>query len=295
MTLVNRLLDRVFELLIRPLGSLPILGSLAIVSLVTAIAILLVMRATSNQQALASTERQMYADLLEMRLFKDDLSAMWRAQLSMFRHNAGYLRLSLAPALWTLVPVVLAVAQLQCYFGFSGVGVREPVLVTATLKSRGEFQNIALDLPPGTRLDTPAIWFPALQQVVWRVVAESTGEYVLGLRAGGMVYGKTLQVSNGLVRRSPVRPGAQLIDEVLYPSEAPLPDSGPFASIRVAYPDRHIDVFGAQMPWFDVYIVLSVVFALALRRPLAGIVPYRRRRRGGVLQTSSVRTISPAK
>ena len=270
MTLVNGLLYRVFELLLRPLGPLPIFVSLAIVSLVTAVAILIVMRATSNQQALAATERQMYADLLEMRLFKDDLSAMWRAQLSMLRHNAGYVRLSLAPALWTVVPVMLGVAQLQCYFGYSGAGIREPVIVTATLKSRGEFENIALDLPPGTRLDTPAIWFPALQQVVWRVVAESTGEYVLGLRAGGIIYGKTLQVSNGLARRSPVRPGASLIDEVLYPSEAPLPDSAPFASIGVAYPDRRIAVFGLQVPWFDVYFVLSVVFALGLKRPLAG-------------------------
>ncbi len=273
MTLVNALLDRVFELLLRPLGPLPMLGSLAVVSLVTAIAILTVMRATSNQRALAATTRQMYADLLEMRLFKDDLFAMWRAQLSMVRHNAGYVRLSLAPALWTFVPLVLAVAQLQCYFGYSGVGIREPVLVTATLKSRGAFQDIALDLPPGTRLDTPAIWFPALQQVVWRVVAESTGEHILGVRAGGMIYEKTLQVSNrGLVRRSPVRPGARLIDEVWYPSEAPLPDSAPFTSIGVAYPDRRIDAFGAQVRWIDAYIVLSIVFALALKRPLAGVL-----------------------
>jgi uncharacterized membrane protein (DUF106 family) len=274
MTRVNGLLNRLFDLMFRPLGPLPILHSLAIVSLVTAIVILIVMRATSNQQALAATKRQMYADLLEMRLFKDDLRAMWRAQWSMLRHNAGYLRLSLASALWTLVPVVLAIAQLQCFFGYSGVSVREPVLVTATLKSRDEFPNIAiaLDLPPGTRLETPAIWFPALQQVVWRVVAESTGEYVLGVRAGVMSYGKTLQVSNGLARRSPVRPGARLIDEVLHPSEAPLPDSAPFSSIAVAYPDRRIDVFGAQAPWINVYIVLSIGFALALKRPLAGLL-----------------------
>jgi hypothetical protein len=63
----------------------------------------------------------------------------------------------------------------------------------------------------------------------------------------------------------------------------------------VACPNRHIDVFGAQVPWLDVYIVLSIVFALALKRPLAGLLPYRRRRRGGVLQTSSVGTVSPAK
>jgi uncharacterized membrane protein (DUF106 family) len=268
MAVVNALLNRFFDLLLAPLGPLPILASLAVVSLVTAIAILLVMRATSNEQALTATTRQMYADLLEMRLFRDDLSAMWRAQWSLFQHNVDYIRLSLGPMLWTVVPLALTVAQLQCYFGYSGVRVSEPVLVTAILKSRVEVQDIALDLPSGMRLDTSAIWFPALQQMMWRVVADSTGEYVVGLRTGGTIYKKTLHVSDRLARRSPVRPGARLIDEVLYPFEPPLPDLAPLASVAVSYPERQIDVFGVQVSWFGAYIVLSIIFALTLKRPL---------------------------
>ena len=89
-TAVNAMLDRLFDLLLRPLRPLPVIVSLAVVSLVTAIAILLVVRATSNQGALAAVKRQMYADLLEMRLFNDDLRGMWRAQWSMLRHNGRY-------------------------------------------------------------------------------------------------------------------------------------------------------------------------------------------------------------
>jgi hypothetical protein len=265
---VNRLLDRLFELLLRPLRPLPVPVSLAVVSLVTAVAILVVIRLTSNQEALATAKRQMYGDLLEMRLFNDDLPAMWRAQRSLLRHNAGYVRLSLVPALWTLIPIAIAVSQFQVYFGYAGVGIGEPVLVTAVLGSRGEIPDIALDLPQSVRLDTPAIWFPALQQVVWRVVTDSAGEFILGIRVGRMTYKKTLDVSSGLVRRSPVRPAQGLIDQLRYPSEAPLPEAAAVASIRVAYPDRRIDILGWQMSWIGAYLVLSIVFVIALQKPL---------------------------
>jgi uncharacterized membrane protein (DUF106 family) len=265
---VNRLLDRLFELMLRPLRPLPVPVSLAVVSLVTAVAILAVIRLTSNQQALATAKRQMYGDLLEMRLFNDDLPAMWRAQRSMLRHNAGYVRLSLVPALWTLVPLAIGVAQFQFYFGYAGVGVGEPVLVTAVLKSHAGIQDTALDLPQKVRLETPAIWFPALGQVVWRVVADSAGEFILGIRVGGMTYDKTLHVSSGLVRRSPVRPARRLMDQLRYPSEAPLSDAAPVVSISVAYPDRRVDILGWRMTWIGAYILLSIVFAIALQKPL---------------------------
>jgi hypothetical protein len=267
-TAANTMLDRLFDLLLRPLRPLPIVMSLAVVSLATAIAILLAVRATSDQQALAAVKRQMYADVLEMRLFNDDLRAMWRAQWSILRHNGRYLRLSLVPALWTVVPLAIVVTQLQFHFGYAAVGAGEPVLVTAGLKSRADLPDVALELPRGVHLDGAAIRFPALQQVVWRVVADDAGEFVLGVRAGGAAYEKTLCILPGLARRSPVRPARRLVDQLRYPSETPLPDSAPLASIDVTYSDRPIDVVGWQVPWIVAYAALSLAFALALKKLL---------------------------
>src|SRR5882672_9774021 len=126
MTFLNRLLNLVFDLALRPLQPLGIVASLAIVSLVTAAAILLVVRAASDQRALAAIKRQIHADLFEIRLFNDDLRAMLRAELDILRHNATYLRLSLVPMIWILVPAALAAAQLQSYYGYAGIDVERP-------------------------------------------------------------------------------------------------------------------------------------------------------------------------
>ena len=54
MLLVNRLLDSVFDLLMRPLERVGVVTGLAVVSLFTAIAILVVVRITSDQRAMAA-------------------------------------------------------------------------------------------------------------------------------------------------------------------------------------------------------------------------------------------------
>ena len=121
MSLLNSVLDSVFDVLLRPLASLPALASLALVSLVTAIVMLLVVRGTSNQRALDDVKRQIHAALFEIRLFNDDLRAIFRAQGDMLRHNATYLRLSLVPMLWMIVPLALVMAQLQFHYGYQGL------------------------------------------------------------------------------------------------------------------------------------------------------------------------------
>ena len=70
---------------------------LAVVSLATAILMLLSFKRTSNQTRLAAVKRQIHAAIFEIRLFNDDLRAIFRAQREILRHNLTYLRLSLRP------------------------------------------------------------------------------------------------------------------------------------------------------------------------------------------------------
>jgi uncharacterized membrane protein (DUF106 family) len=99
MSYLNALLVPVFDAALIPFRSMPPLVGLAIVSLVTAVGMLVVFRRTSNQARLAEVKRSIHASLFEMRLFNDDLRAILRAQAEILRHNATYLRLSMVPML----------------------------------------------------------------------------------------------------------------------------------------------------------------------------------------------------
>jgi uncharacterized membrane protein (DUF106 family) len=282
--ILDAVLDSLFDVLLRPLALLPPLASLAVVSLVTAVAMLLVVRRTSNQRALDHVKRRIHAALFEIRLFNDDLRAIFRAQAEMLRHNVTYLRLSLVPMLWMIVPFVLVIAQLQFHYGYDGLEPGRPVLLTAHLRPNavtGMPDAVAppsaehdragdvgtLDAPPGIRSDSGTVWFPAAQDVMWRITPEAPGDYELRVRTGDQTFIKTIHVSSRVARRSPSRLEAGFVNEILYPAESPLPSDAPFTSITVAYPERHLDVFGWQMNWMVVFFVLSIVFAYALRKP----------------------------
>jgi hypothetical protein len=266
MTFVNQAANLAFDTLMRPLQPLDVGLALAIVSCATAVAVLLVMRVASNQKAMAATKRQIHADVFEIRLFNDDPGAIRRAVAAMLRHNATYLRLSLVPMLWVLGPLAITIAQLQFFFGYSGVPTGEPVLVTAQFKAG--VQPIALAPPESVRVVTQGISFPTLNQTVWKVVATTPGDYLLRLEVAGETYEKTLHVSSNLARRSPLRPGAQTLITAAYPSETPLPARAPLEAIRVEYPESYIQIFGWLVHWTVAYTVFAMAFAIVLKRPL---------------------------
>jgi len=269
MSLFNRGLTAAVDVLFYPLGWLPPLGSLAVVAFVTASLALWVVKRTSDQGRLRAAKDGIYAGLLEMRLFNDDLAAILRAQVDVLKYNARYLRASLVPILWLIVPFGLLVAQLESYYAYRGLTPHEPALVTAHLRAEASgAEQLALEAPQAIHADTPAVWFPASHEVVWQVVPEATGEYSIRVRLDSEMLSKTVVVSDAVGRRSTVRPAAGWLDQIEYPSEPPLPADSRVDAITVGYPPRDLTLFGWRTPWVVIYFAFTMLFGLAIARVL---------------------------
>jgi hypothetical protein len=267
MTTINRALGNLFDFLLAPLARLPALAGLAVISLIVAVGMLLVYRATSNQPHLAEAKRRMQAALFEIRLFNDDLGTILRAQGDILRHNLTYLRLSLVPMLVMLVPLVLVMSQLQSYYEYrslapGAVFVLGLEVSPQTPPTRPEVQ---LRLPLGLHAETGDVWIPARSQLSWRLRADQPGHFQIVVQQGSEAMVKTVQVGSGFVRLSPVRQRANWVGVLLYPSEPPLPGSSLIRSIRVSYDTQDIAVFGRQLPWLVVFFFLVMAFAFLLR------------------------------
>ncbi len=278
MTTLNSLLRGLFDTILLPFRNLPPLVGLFVVSLFAAVGMLVVFKATSDQGGIAAVKRRIHAGLFEIRLFNDDLWAILRAQLEILRHNLTYLRFSLVPMLWMIVPLVLVIAQLQFHYGYGGLEPGGTTLVKVHLKD-GWNRNpalagggyslkpaVSLEASPGLRVETPAVWIPSRQEIAWRIAAEDWGEHELRVKAGEETYTKSAQVSTAVVRRSPVRLGPGLLNQILYPAEDPLPADGPIESITLNYPGRDIGILGWGIHWMIVFFVLSIAIAFALRK-----------------------------
>ena len=282
MTYLNAAVGTVVDTLLWPFERLPALVGLAVVSLLTAAGMLLVFKATSRQDRLGDVKRQIHAALFEMRLFADDLPALFRAQGEILRCNLRYLRLSLVPLLWMLVPLILLIAQLQMYYGYSGLEPGRPVIVKVrvgagalTGEASGGTESkppVSLHAPDGIRVETPALWIPSLREMDWRIAADRIGDYELRVRVAQDEVTKAVRVSDAPGRRSPVRVARGFLEQLLYPAEPPLPDGLPIEAIEIGYPGRRISLFGWGLHWLVVFFPLTMLCALALRRRLGVIM-----------------------
>jgi uncharacterized membrane protein (DUF106 family) len=286
MLILNAIAGRSIDLLLFPFRQLPPIVGLAVVSLATAVAMLLIFRKTSDQRRLAAEKRQLQAAIYEIRLFNDDMRAILRAQGEILRRNVTYLRLSLVPMLWIIVPLALVIGQLQFHYGYSGLRSGQSVLVKAQLRrasaagsgdsspvqnppSAGEWgRDAVLEAGDHVDVETPAVWIPSTNEIIWRIAPKAAGEYELQVRVGHAGFTKTLRVSDAVARTSPVRLERGFLNQLLFPAEPPLPDGGPLTAVTVAYPERRIRVFDWELHWMIVYFLLSMVFAFTLRKPL---------------------------
>ena len=270
MSFVNELLRTLVDGLLYPFRELSPIVGLTVVSLVTAMGLLIVFKHTSNQKALEDVKRKIHAGLFEIRLYNDDFRAIMRAQRGILRANLTYMRYSMAPMIWTLPPLILLIAQLQYHYGYSGLRPGQEVLLKVEF-SEGAYGGdekppYAVTTPEGLQLDDLAVWIPILGEMAWRLTADAPGDYELEIRNGTEIATKTVRVTDSVVRRSPFMVRG-FLNELIYPAESSLPSDGAIESITVTYPEANVDVFGFELHWMIVYFVLSIVFAFILRGP----------------------------
>ncbi len=278
MSTINSLLRSIFDLLQAPFAGLPPLVGIVIWSIPVSVFALWVFKKTSNQERIAAVKSKIYACLFEIRLFNDDIRAIIRAQGEILRHVLHYQGLALIPMIFILPPLVLVMVQLHSFYGFSGIEPGGEAMLTAVMDEdwrdrwEGERPPMDLDLPDGLRAVTPAIWVPELGEFSWQIAAEDWGDYELELRLGDEVIGKTLTVTDSIVRLSPTRPDRSFFGQLEWPSEPPLVRGGSIKEINLGYPEGTVSLGGWSVQWsyawMVVFFVLTMVIAVALKGPL---------------------------
>jgi hypothetical protein len=274
-SLLNALVARVVDGLLSPFADRPPIVGLAVVALLSAIAMLVIVRVTTNQARLAATRRALQACWFEIRLFNDDVPAMWRALGEMTRHHVRYLRGLTVPVVLMSVPLGVLVGQLHFHYGYGGLEVGRQAVITVRMKAgdatRGGDDTSpgpVLSVPRGLRIETPPVWAPSLREAAWRIVPVEPGDYEAAVQVSGQGVTKRIRVSSGIVRRSPVRPDGGLVRQLLNPAESPLPEDSVVESIAVMYPRRDVSVFGHEVHWIVVFFGFTMVFAFVFRRSL---------------------------
>ncbi len=235
------------------------------ISLITAILVLFVYKYTSNQAAILKAKNRIKAHLMAMSLYKDSLRVIGSSAIHIIAWNLKYISLNLVPFLFMVVPVSILMANLDGWFGYRPFLPGEPVLVAAQLdRDQVMRDDIRLHCSKGSELDAPPVRIPSTGEISWRVVASKSGEHYLTVEIGDKKIIKNVHVGNVFGRMSLKRHDGAFLESLLYPSK-PIAETSPVRTIRLGYSIAEMSFFGWEMHWIYVYLILTLVLALAFK------------------------------
>lgn len=276
MSIVNAVFRRIFDLLLLPFSGLPYWVGIAVLGCLLSVAMLWVYKKTSNQARIEGVKARIQASIFEIRLYNDDIAAIFRAQGHILKNNVAYFGLSLVPLAWMIIPMVLMIGQLNGHYGYRGLAAGEETLFKVALSDgwrerfagvdRGDRPPASLELPTGLAVDGPMSWFPSRNLLVWKLAVKDPGHYEVGVRLGddaAPVVEKSVDATSRIVRRSPVRHAGAFGDQILHPTEAPLPSDSVISRIEVGYPENGITMDVANRVWL--MFLVSIVFAFVIK------------------------------
>jgi len=234
-----------------------------IISAVTGFLLLLIYKYTSNQRAIGKVRDNIKANMLALRLFKDEIAVTLQSQSRVFRAALQLLFHSIRPMLVMILPVSLLLAQMGLWYQFRPLLPGEEALIT--MKLAPATSNDAIILPhPGIDVTIGPVHVPSKNEIYWQIKPLSNGSHQLLFQLENQTFEKQVVVGDGFMRISAVRPGPNWSEIILHPAEKPFKSDSLVRSISVDYPDRPSRTSGTDW-WIVYFFIVSMLFALLFK------------------------------
>ena len=186
MSFLNHIMTTLFGWVLAPFEALPPLAALLLWSALIGVLMAVVFRFTSNQRALRAAADQVRANLLAIKLFQHDLGVTLRCQGGLLKAVARRLLHSLPPLVVMIVPLALILAQLALRLEHTPVTPDQAAVVELHLSPHSwqQYRDVALQVPAGARVETPALRDDQEHTVSWRVSSSGATPFVLSWQLG---------------------------------------------------------------------------------------------------------------
>jgi hypothetical protein len=270
MNWINARITDLSNLVLGPFETWPPLLVLILLSAVFGVAMTVIFRYTSSQAKLRTVARKTKAQLMCLRLFKDDLGVAVRCQGSIIKAIGQRLWYSVPPMLVLIIPFVFILTQLALRYENRPLVPGESVIASVQLTPAGwdERDSVLLRAPRAVTVETPALRDEAEQAIYWRLRLDEPTTEPLVFRVGYYEAEKSLAGTEDGARLLPVnarRAGTGFWDRLLRPGEPGFTAEWPVSGIDLRYPERSTPVLGINVPWWLTFLILCMVAALIAR------------------------------
>ncbi len=234
-----------------------------IISVAAGALFVLAFKYTSDQKAIGRAKDKFKANMLAMKLFKDELGVILRSAGGALGRVFQRFFYSLRPLLVMIVPVALLLVQMSLWYEARPLRVGEEAMVTMELAGDPNDGWPEVSLLPNEKTDVtmgPVKIF-ANNEMMWKVQGVSQGRAELMFAVNDEQVGKELVVGEGLKRISVKRPGGHFWQILEHPAERPFGNDSIVQSISISYPKR-VSWTSGSFWWICYFFGVSVAAGL---------------------------------
>ncbi len=262
----NKLLTLLTDLLLLPFRNSPSTG-LVFWSAVAGVVMAYLFGMTSNQRALRRAADNVRAQLLAIKLFKEDLFVTFVCQLKLLKFTGWRLAHSVPPMLVMIVPLFLLLTQLAMRYEYRPLARGERAVVAMHVKPDRWNEARDIVLRPGVQfeIETESLRDERNSAIFWRIRADGDESDLLEWQFESELLTKVLPISsqnNDLLSATPIRSGNAFWARAFYPAEPPLPADSPVSLIELQLRPRETLILGWNIPWWATFFIVAMVVAL---------------------------------
>ena len=145
---LNPICTRLGDVVYAVLSPFPVWVGLAVISAVTGVVMLIAFHRTSNQKAIGKVKNDIKANLLALKLYKDELRVTIQSQIRLLWAILRLQRYVLTPVLLMAFPMLLALAQMGIRYQWRPLRSGEQTLIKKRFLKNGDVAVIVSGTSP---------------------------------------------------------------------------------------------------------------------------------------------------
>jgi hypothetical protein len=263
---LNAVTNALGRIILAPIALLPGWLSATIIGAVTGLVMLIAFKYTSNQRGIKAARDDIKANLLALKLFKDNVGVTLRAQGYILLGAVRLLVHAIVPMAVMAVPMTMLLAQLALWYQARPMRIGEEAVMTVKLNGEpgASWPKITLQPTDAALVAVGPVHVASKREVCWNIRARAAGLHRLVFSVDGQDIDKELAIGGGFMRVSTVRPNWSWSDALLNPWEHPFSSDSPVQSIEIDYPNRASWTSGTDT-WVIYWFAVSLVAAFLCR------------------------------
>ena len=247
----------ILDPILGPVMSIPAPWNLLLISFIITGGITLLYKFATDQKLMKDLKQEMKDLQKEMKSLKDNPEKMMSVQKEAMKVNMEYMKHSLKPTLFTMLPILLIFGWMSGALAYDPITVGESYTIMADFAEGVSGQaQLVLDLESEFS-SSEAVQMISEGSATWRVKSSVAGEHILAVETGDASETITVLVTEG---------------ELDYADAELKFEESDISKISVGYnkltPLGGLSIFGWNPGWLALYIVVSLILSLSLRKAM---------------------------